>query len=74
MTPRLPSLNARQVISILIKRGFVFDRLSGSHAVYIHPNGRRTNVPIHGKRDLGRGILHQIMKDADLTLDELLEM
>ncbi len=37
----------------------------------IHPDGRRTTVPIHGKRDLGKGILHQIMKDAGLSNEDL---
>lgn len=48
------------------------DRQSGSHAVFMHPDGRRTTVPIHGKRDLGRGILRQIMKDAELTFDDMM--
>ena len=73
MTPKLPSFNARQVISILKGHGFALDRQSGSHAVFIHPDGRRTTVPIHGKRDLGKGILHQIMKDADLTLEDMMK-
>ena len=72
MSPKPPSFNSRQVISLLKRRGFVLDRQSGSHAVFIHPDGRRTTVPIHGKRDLGKGILHQIMKDADLTLDDMM--
>ncbi len=71
MTPRLPVRNARQIISILQKHGFELDRQSGSHAVMIHPDGRRTTVPIHGKRDLGKGILHQIMKDAGLSNEDL---
>ncbi|HUY12729.1 MAG TPA: type II toxin-antitoxin system HicA family toxin [Terriglobia bacterium] len=73
MTPKLPSFNSRQVISILMKCGFVLDRQSGSHAVFIHPDGRRTTVPIHGKRDLGKGILHQIMRDAELAPDDMME-
>ncbi|MCH7977654.1 MAG: type II toxin-antitoxin system HicA family toxin [Acidobacteria bacterium] len=72
MTPKLPSCTARQVISILKKHGFVLDRQSGSHAVLIHPDGRRTTVPIHGKRDLGKGLLHQIMKDAKLSTEDLM--
>jgi predicted RNA binding protein YcfA (HicA-like mRNA interferase family) len=68
VSPKLPAVNSRTVISALKKQGFVLDRQSGSHAVYIHPDGRRTTVPIHGKHDLGKGILHQIMKDADLTV------
>ncbi len=72
MTPKLPSFTARQVISILKKHGFVLDRQSGSHAVLIHSDGRRTTVPIHGKRDLGKGLLRQIIGDAELTLDDLI--
>ena len=73
MTSKLPSFTSRQVISILKRRGFALDRQSGSHAVFIHPDGRRTTVPIHGKRDLGKGLLHQIMMDADLTLDAMMK-
>jgi predicted RNA binding protein YcfA (HicA-like mRNA interferase family) len=61
------------VISILKRRGFALDRQSGSHAVFIHPDGRRTTVPIHGKRDLGKGILRQIMKDAGFTFDDMMK-
>ena len=73
MTPKLPSFNSRQVIAILQRHGFALDRQSGSHAIFIHPDGRRTTVPIHRKRDLGKGILHQIMKDAELTVDDMMK-
>ena len=68
MTPKLPSFNA---ISILKRCGFALDRQSGSHTVFIHPDGRRTTVPIHGKRDLGKGI--EIMRDAELTVDDMMK-
>jgi len=71
MSPRLPTLTARQLISVLQRRGFVRVRQSGSHAVFRHPDGRRTTVPIHSDRDLGRGLLRQIMRDADLTVEDL---
>jgi predicted RNA binding protein YcfA (HicA-like mRNA interferase family) len=73
VTSKLPSFNARQVISVLARHGFAFDRQSGSHALFIHPEGRRTTVPIHGKRDLGKGLLRQIMRDAELTVDDMLK-
>ena len=57
MSRRLPSKTAREVIHALERKGFIFERQSGSHAVYRHPDGRWTTVPIHGKRDLGRGLL-----------------
>jgi predicted RNA binding protein YcfA (HicA-like mRNA interferase family) len=40
--------------------------------VFIHPDGRRTTVPIHGKRDLGKGLPRRIMRDAELTVNDLL--
>jgi len=73
VSPKLPSFNSRQMISILKRCGFALDRQSGSHAVLIHPDGRRTTVPIHGKRDLGKGILRQIMRDAELTFDDMMK-
>ncbi len=71
MTPRLPSVSSRRIIAILEQHGFVRVRQSGSHAVFRHPNGRRTTVPIHPGRDLGRGLLRQIMRDAQLTPKDL---
>ena len=71
MTPRLPSITARRLISVLERRGFVRVRQSGSHAIFRHRDGRRTTVPIHKKRDLGRGLLRQIMRDAELTVEDL---
>ena len=68
MTSTLPSFNA---ISILKRCGFALDRQSGSHTVFIHPDGRRTTVPIHSKRDLGKGI--EIMRDAELTVDDMMK-
>lgn len=71
MTPRLPSLTARQMIAIPQRNGFIRVRQSRSHAIFRHPNGRRTTVPIYGKRDLGRGLLRQIMRDADLGREDI---
>ena len=72
MSPKLPALTARELIAILKEKGFELDRQSGSHAIYIHHDGRRTTVPIHGKRDLGKGLLRQIMKDCGLNTEDLI--
>jgi predicted RNA binding protein YcfA (HicA-like mRNA interferase family) len=71
MTPRLPQLSARDLIRLLQRHGFAFERQSGSHAVYQHHDGRRTTVPIHGKRDIGRGLVRRILKDAGLTPEDI---
>lgn len=71
MTPRLPQLSAREIIRLLERHGFTLERQSGSHAIYRHPDGRRTTVPIHGKRDIGRGLLRRILRDAGLTPEDI---
>lgn len=71
MTSRLPTLTALEILAILRRHGFVQVRQSGSHVVLKHPDGRRTTVPLHKGRDLGRGLLRQIMRDARLTADDL---
>ena len=57
MSERLPTLPARKLIRILERHGFVLVRQSGSHAIFRHTDGRGTTVPIHGQRDIGRGLL-----------------
>ncbi len=39
----------------------------------LHPDGRHTTVPRH-KKDLGKGLLKEILRQSDLTVEELLEL
>ncbi len=71
MSPRLPTLTGHEVITVLQRHGFTIVRQSGSHNILRHEDGRRTTVPVHAGRDLGRGLLRQIMRDAKLTVDDL---
>jgi predicted RNA binding protein YcfA (HicA-like mRNA interferase family) len=66
---RLPSLSARKLVGILERKGFKFVRQKGSHASYRHPDGRTATVPMH--RDVPKGTLRDIMKQADLSPDDL---
>jgi len=72
MTPRLPARTAKDIVKVLVRHGFSQVRQSGSHIIFRHPDGRRTTVPAHPGHDLGRGLLRQIMRDADLTVEDLL--
>lgn len=71
MSHKHPKLNARQLIRIIETKGFRFSRQNGSHAIYINDEGVRTTIPIHGKKELGIGLLRQIMKDTGLSADDL---
>jgi predicted RNA binding protein YcfA (HicA-like mRNA interferase family) len=72
MSTKLPAINAKKLIKILEEKGFTFSRQSGSHAIYSNTNGIKVTVPVHGKKDLGKGLLKQIMKDAGITNEDFL--
>jgi predicted RNA binding protein YcfA (HicA-like mRNA interferase family) len=44
---KLRNVTAREIISALVRDGFAFDRQSGSHQHYRHPDGRRVTVSFH---------------------------
>ena len=69
--PRLPRLTAKQIISILEKRGFKLVRQNGSHKIYRNSAGKRTTVPFHDNKILHPKILSSILKDAELTPKDL---
>ena len=68
---KLPSINSRKVIQILEKKGFILDRTKGSHRIYYHPKTkRRVIVPFH-KKDLPKGTLLEILKQAGIDKEDL---
>ena len=73
MSPKLPLVTARVVIKVIERKGFIFKRQRGSHKVYKHPDGRRTTVIEHGSEPLDRSVLRRIIRDADITIEDLKE-
>jgi len=72
--PKLPSLTPKKIIKILESRGFALDRVKGSHHIYYHPETkRRVVVPLH-KKDLPKGTLFEILKQAGISKDELRDL
>lgn len=73
--PRLPSLTARKVLRALHRAGFIEDRQRGSHLVLIHPVTKaRTIVPVHLGRAIKQPLLRAILRDANLSVAEFLEL
>ncbi len=69
--PKLPVLTAKKLIKILGKLGFQVDHKTGSHFIfYDSKNKRRAVVPYH-PRDLPKGTILSILKQAGITKDEL---
>jgi len=67
---KLMPVKPREITAVLEKLGFILIRQSGSHAVYRHPDGRWTTVPVHKGKDVSKGVLSKILKDAGLTVEE----
>ena len=67
----LPSVSGAQLIRALRKLGFEVIRINGRHHFLQHPDGRCTLVPVHRGETSGRGLLAQILRDCDLSREEL---
>jgi predicted RNA binding protein YcfA (HicA-like mRNA interferase family) len=72
--PQLPILNSRKLIAALERAGFVVVRQKGSHARLQHADGRVVTVPGHPGQDVGRGLLRKILRDAELSRDEFIDL
>jgi len=73
MSDRLPRITAREIIRVLEKQGFVLSRSSGSHHIYKNEAGLRATVPVHAGKTLHPKILQSILRDMEMTADELKE-
>jgi predicted RNA binding protein YcfA (HicA-like mRNA interferase family) len=72
--PKLPTVTAKETISALEKIGFSVIRQKGSHVRLKHKDNRVVTVPVHGNKNLGKGLLRKILRDAELTVEEFLEL
>jgi len=71
--PKLPVLSSKKIIKILKDKGFQLDHTTGSHFIFYHRElGKRVVVPYHTK-DLPKGTLIMILKQAGISKDDLLK-
>jgi len=71
MSQRLPRVTADEIIRVLEKAGFALARQSGSHKIYKSSTGKRVTVPYHRGKVLHPKVLANILKDADLSREDL---
>jgi predicted RNA binding protein YcfA (HicA-like mRNA interferase family) len=65
------SITGSRLIQALGKFGFEVIRTKGNHHFLRHKDGRCTVVPIHRGETIGRGLLSHILRDCEITKDEL---
>jgi predicted RNA binding protein YcfA (HicA-like mRNA interferase family) len=71
---KLPSLTGKEIVSLLKKAGFIVERQRGSDVFLKHEDGRATVVPVHSGETIGPGLLSKILRDVEMTKQDLLEV
>ncbi|OPX21188.1 MAG: hypothetical protein B1H03_07540 [Planctomycetales bacterium 4484_113] len=72
--PRLPIVSGRELCRALAKVGYRIDHQTGSHIILRHeePPYRRLTIPDH--KEVARGTLRGIIRQAGLSVEALLDL
>ncbi len=68
---RVPRLRGREVVRALERAGVTVERRRGSYVFLKHSDGRATAVPVHSGETIGPGLMRAILREAELTAEEL---
>lgn len=71
---KLPNPTGEELITALQKIGFCVVRQKGSHVRMKHEDNRVVSIPVHAGKTIGKGLLLKILRDADLSKDQLLDI
>jgi predicted RNA binding protein YcfA (HicA-like mRNA interferase family) len=74
MPDSLPAVPGAKVVRALERAGFTVARISGSHHVMRHPNGRTVVVPVHAGRDMPKGTLRNILAIVGMTAEKFRQL
>ena len=74
MAGRVPAVTGSQMVKALERVDFDVVRVSGSHHVMRHPDGRTVAVPVHAGRDMAKGTLRNVLAIIGMTPEELREL
>lgn len=71
---KLPAVSSSDLVRVVKKFGFVEQRQKGSHLhLRRDSDKRRVTIPIHKGRDIPKGTLTAILKDAGISFEEFLD-
>lgn len=70
---KLPLISSRECINVLLKVGFRVTGQTGSHVQLRRESPfAKTSVPV--RREMAKGTLRRILRDANLSVDEFVEL
>jgi len=70
---KLPAVKPRRVMQFLERNGFILDHTSGSHLIFYNPVSRRRAVVPQHNRDMPKGTLMSLLREAGFTREELID-
>ena len=68
---RIPRVTGPDLLAALAKAGLTVIRVKGSHHFLRHEDGRSTVVPAYSGETIGPGLLHKILRDCQLKVENL---
>jgi predicted RNA binding protein YcfA (HicA-like mRNA interferase family) len=71
--PKLPAVKPREIAKFLERNGFVLDHVSGSHHIYYNSASKRRAVIPEHNRDIPKGTLASLLREAGFTREELID-
>jgi predicted RNA binding protein YcfA (HicA-like mRNA interferase family) len=64
--------SAKNLIKVLEQKGYSFKRANGSHHLYYNAaTGKTVIVPVHGNKDLAKGLFFSLLKQAGIDREEI---
>ena len=67
------TFSGKDIIKALRRLGFIVDHQRGSH-IFLHNLDKNQTILVPNHRELKKGTLHNILKKAQLTIEELKEL
>ena len=62
----------KRLINLITENGWELDRIKGSHHVFKNKmTGQTVPIPVHGNRDLGKGLFFKILKQVGINRNDL---
>jgi len=71
--PKLPVVSGKQAVEAFSKRGWKPDRREGSHII-LTKEGNPVILSIPNHREIRRGTLRSLIRDAGLTLEVFISL
>ncbi|MBS3158614.1 type II toxin-antitoxin system HicA family toxin [Candidatus Woesearchaeota archaeon] len=71
---KLPLVSGKKMIKVLSLKGFQVVRQRSSHVQMKDSKGRFVTVPVHGEKPVSTGITLKILRGAEISREEFIEL